>query len=53
MYLKLFNGITDAIEILQKAQIDGENAHILSSDEPMLISLKSSQKKSDTYESKE
>ena len=28
LYLRLFNAITDAIEILQKAQIDAEDAYI-------------------------
>ena len=28
LYFRLFNAITDAIEILQKAQIDAEEAYI-------------------------
>ena len=39
MYFKLFNKVTDAIGILQKAQIEGEDEYVTSKDEPILISL--------------
>ncbi len=33
LYLRLFNAITDAIEILQKAQIDAEEAYMDAGDD--------------------
>ncbi len=33
MYFKLFNDVTDAIELLKKAQIDAEEEYINSSEE--------------------
>lgn len=39
MYLKLFNRVSDAIEILQQAQREGEDTYITDSDEPTPISL--------------
>ncbi|MPN48314.1 hypothetical protein SDC9_195921 [bioreactor metagenome] len=42
MYFKLFNKVTDAICILQKAQADGEDEYIESKDKPILISLETS-----------
>jgi len=39
MYLKLFTHITDAIHMLQEAQLEGEDAYIESNDEPILLPL--------------
>ena len=37
IYLQLFNRITDAINILQKAQQEGEKAYIESEDTPIIV----------------
>ena len=37
MYYKLFNKVTDAINILQEAQIDSEDAFIESRDATLII----------------
>ena len=42
MYLKLFNSVTDAIDILQQAQIEGEYSYTEKDDEPILILLEAS-----------
>ncbi len=39
MYYKLFSRVTDAINILQKAQIEGEDTYIRNDDAPILIPL--------------
>jgi len=39
MYFKLFNKVTDAIHILQKAQAEGEDEYIIREDKPILIPL--------------
>ena len=44
MYLRLFNAVTDSIEILTKAQQDCEEFYI-SDDEPNLIVLPSEEEK--------
>lgn len=38
MYFNLFNKITDAIKILQKAQQEAEDAYIENEDEPYILS---------------
>ena len=50
MYFKLFNKVTDAIDILQKAQIEGEDDYITNTDDPILIPLS---KPSDVSERKD
>ena len=42
MYYKLFNAVTDAVEILQQAQIEAEERYIKSSekDEHKIVNLK-------------
>jgi len=40
MYLRLFNTITDAVNILQEGQQEGEKAFIENEGEPILIPLK-------------
>jgi len=37
MYFKLFNKVTDAIGILQNAQIEEEDEYVGNKDEPILI----------------
>ncbi len=39
MYFKLFNDVTDAVSILQEAQLEGESTYITSNDGPVLIPL--------------
>jgi len=39
MYFRLFNKVTAAIDILQKAQIEGEEEYIKNKDEPVLITV--------------
>ncbi len=42
MYFKLFNSVTDAIDILQKAQLEAENAYMTNTMESVsnpLVSL--------------
>ena len=36
MYFELFNRVSDAIEILQKAQQDAENAYVEQTDAPVV-----------------
>ncbi len=45
MYLKLFNSVTDAIYILQKAQIEGEYLYIEKDDQPILMLIETSPNK--------
>lgn len=49
MYIDLFNSVTDAIEILQKAQQVGEKAYV-ESGEPPLALMRSEIKSSETKE---
>lgn len=37
MYLKLFNRVSDALGILQKAQQEGENAYIEDEEAPLVL----------------
>lgn len=39
MYFRMFNRVTDAINILQKAQIDGEDTFISGEDIPPITLL--------------
>lgn len=47
MYFELFNGVSQAIDILQKAQQNTENAFIESKDKPPII-LEDTLKKEDS-----
>ena len=42
MYFQLFNKVTAAMDILQKAQMEGEEEYIKNKDEPVLIMVKPS-----------
>ena len=44
MYLKLFNSITNAIEILQQAQIETEEIYITSDDENNVVKIINNEK---------
>lgn len=44
MYLKLFNSITNAIEILQQAQIETEEIYISSDDKNNVVKITNNEK---------
>lgn len=48
MYFKLFNGITDAINLLQKAQRECEEVYIKSNDTPVTMLPKEPSEKQET-----
>jgi len=43
MYLQLFNSVTDAIDILQKAQLKGEASYVKNFKENEIVDISKSQ----------